>query len=198
MKSRFSLRARCWSASTGKNMVPLPVGITKGGRWLHYTGPLAGLETNTWADDPAQAHPCMLSPDRGRHELVVLDGCITRLAFDAAFPVLHGKNGEDGTVQGLLELAGIPIIGCGTLAGALAMDKDRAHKLAQLAGVRVPASAVFGRTAEPDAIARRRPGSAIRYLSSRCAPGHPSVSPRCPTPARCPRRSRRPSGTTAR
>lgn len=134
--------------------VPLPVGITKDGRWLHYTGPLAGLETDTWADDPAQAHPCMLSPDRGRHELVVLDGCITRLAFAAAFPVLHGKNGEDGTVQGLLELAGIPVIGCGTLAGALAMDKDRAHKLAQLAGVRVPASAVFDRTAEPDAIAR--------------------------------------------
>ena len=37
--------------------VPLPVGITKGGRWLHYTGPLVGLETDTWADDPAQAHP---------------------------------------------------------------------------------------------------------------------------------------------
>lgn len=134
--------------------VPLMVGITRDGRWLHYTGPLARIGANTWMDDPAHAHPCMLSPDRSRHELVVFDGCIVRLAFDAAFPVLHGKNGEDGTVQGLLELAGIPVIGCGTLAGALAMDKDRAHKLAQLAGVAVPRSAVFGRTAGMDDIAR--------------------------------------------
>ena len=62
-----------------------------------------------------------------------------------AFPVLHGKNGEDGTIQGVFELAGVPVIGCGTLASALCMDKDRAHKLAALAGVAVPQSAVFSR-----------------------------------------------------
>ena len=65
--------------------------------------------------------------------------------IDAAFPVLHGKNGEDGTVQGLLELAGIPVAGCGTLASALCMDKDRAHKLAAVEGIRTPKSFVFGR-----------------------------------------------------
>ena len=68
-------------------------------------------------------------------------------AFDAAFPVLHGKNGEDGTIQGLFELAGVPVVGCGVLPSALAMDKDRAHKLAALAGVAVPESAVFARGA---------------------------------------------------
>ena len=62
---------------------------------------------------------------------------------DAAVPVLHGKNGEDGTVQGLFELAGVPVIGCGTLSSALCMDKDRAHQLAALAGIRVPRSHVF-------------------------------------------------------
>lgn len=58
--------------------------------------------------------------------------------LDAAFPVLHGKNGEDGTVQGLLELAGIPIVGCGVLPSALCMDKDAAHRLAAAAGWRCP------------------------------------------------------------
>ena len=57
--------------------------------------------------------------------------------------MLHGKNGEDGTLQGLLELAGIPVIGCGTLSSALCMDKDRAHKLVALAGIKVPRSQLF-------------------------------------------------------
>ena len=48
---------------------------------------------------------------------------------------LHGRNGEDGTLQGLFELAGIPVAGCGTLSSALCMDKDRAHKLVGLAGI---------------------------------------------------------------
>ena len=54
-----------------------------------------------------------------------------KIRLDAAFPfpVLHGQNGEDGTVQGLFELAGIPLVGCGVLASALCMDKDRTHKL---------------------------------------------------------------------
>ncbi len=57
--------------------------------------------------------------------------------------MLHGKNGEDGTVQGLFELSGIPLVGCGTLASALCMDKDRAHKLVSLAGIAVPKSVVL-------------------------------------------------------
>ena len=56
-----------------------------------------------------------------------------RFSFDVLFPILHGKNGEDGTVQGLAELMDVPLAGCGTLASALCMDKDRAHRLAQQA-----------------------------------------------------------------
>ena len=74
--------------------------------------------------------------------------------LDAAFPVLHGKNGEDGTVQGLLELIGAPIIGCGALSSALCMDKDRSHKLAALAGVRVPRGRLFRRGDDAGEIAR--------------------------------------------
>ena len=69
------------------------------------------------------------------------------IPLDGTFPVLHGKNGEDGTVQGLLELAGIPVVGCGTLASALCMDKVRAHQLVQAAGVEIPRSLVFDREA---------------------------------------------------
>lgn len=123
---------------------PLAVGVTRDGRWLHYTGSPDRLPSGDWQADPGCV-PCTLRLDRAA--LVLLDGSGRTLAFDAAFPVLHGKNGEDGTVQGLLELAGAPVIGCGTLSSALCMDKDRAHKLAALAGLRVPRSAVFSAAA---------------------------------------------------
>ena len=129
---------------------PLPVGITQDGRWLYYTGALDLLPGGAWQKDAAHCAHCTLRLDRGAAALLLLDGSGRELPFDAAFPVLHGKNGEDGTVQGALELAGVPIIGCSTLSGALCMDKHRAHVLAAQAGVRVPRSAVFGRSAPPE------------------------------------------------
>lgn len=123
----------------------LPVGITREGRWLRYLGSTAALPENQWQKQDCV--PCTLTLDRRSCELLWLDGSGRRERFDAAFPVLHGKNGEDGTVQGIFELAGVPVIGCGMLSSALCMDKDRAHKLAKLAGVAVPDSAVFRRGA---------------------------------------------------
>lgn len=114
---------------------PLPVLISREGRWSFHR------------------RPCTLRLDRGAAALLLLDGSGEALEFDAAFPILHGKNGEDGTLQGLLELAGIPVIGCGTLSGALCMDKHRAHLLAALAGIAVPKGAVFGRGAPPEELA---------------------------------------------
>lgn len=116
----------------------LMVGITKDGDWYYYTGQVDKLLNDTW-QNPHDCTPAALSPNRREHCLLLLtkDG-IERIPFDIAFPVLHGCNGEDGTIQGMLEMAGIPIAGCGTLASALGMDKDRAHKLVSLAGVRVP------------------------------------------------------------
>ena len=127
----------------------LPIGITKDGRWLFYTGDLDRIADGTWFVDRAHCRPCAFSPDRGAGTLLVLGDPAEQLPVDAVFPVLHGKNGEDGTVQGLAELAGLPLVGCGTLASALCMDKERAHRLAAAAGVRVPKSVVFARgTAE--------------------------------------------------
>ena len=123
---------------------PVPVGITKDGDWYYFKGDPAKIPADTWCgrDD---CIPAALSPDRSAHSLLLLkESGICRLPIDLAFPVLHGKNGEDGTIQGMIELAGIPLAGCGVLASALCMDKDRAHKVVGLAGVRVPQAVVLG------------------------------------------------------
>lgn len=125
----------------------LSVGITRQGEWLYYHGPLEKIADGSWCVNRLFCSPCTLSLNRGEHKLIVDADHRMSFSFDVLFPVLHGKNGEDGTVQGLAELAGIPLVGCGTLASALCMDKDRAHKLAALAGIEVPASAAFGRDA---------------------------------------------------
>ena len=69
----------------------------------------------------------------------------SKLALDVVFPVLHGPNGEDGTVQGLLELLGIPYVGAGVLGSAVGMDKDVMKRLLRDAGIRIPDFMVFGR-----------------------------------------------------
>lgn len=118
---------------------PVLIGISREGDWYYYSGEVNRIENDTWYDEACV--PACLSPDRSRHELLILrEKEIERIPIDVVFPVLHGRNGEDGMVQGLCELAGIPLVGCGTLASALCMDKDRAHKLVSLAGIRVPAS----------------------------------------------------------
>ncbi|MCI8609500.1 MAG: D-alanine--D-serine ligase VanG [Firmicutes bacterium] len=116
----------------------IPIGITRDGRWLRYDGAVEKLMDDTWYQDGA-CRPVFLSPDRSHGNLVELtEKGLTYAHIDAAFPVLHGKNGEDGTIQGLIELAGVRLIGCGTLASALCMDKDRAHLLVKEAGIKAP------------------------------------------------------------
>ncbi|MFV0351364.1 MAG: D-alanine--D-alanine ligase [Oscillospiraceae bacterium] len=115
------------------------LGITAAGQWLYYNGPIEQIEEDTWWKHSSCA-AAFLSPSREDHGVwVVQQDNIEKKTLDLAFPVLHGKNGEDGTVQGLLQLAGIPCVGSGTLASALCMDKDAAHRLAQQEGVLCPA-----------------------------------------------------------
>ena len=119
---------------------PVPLGITRDGRWFLYTGPYDALPDDTWHLGPCCV-PAVLSPDRELHGLLLLNAAgPSTLRLDAALPVLHGRNGEDGTVQGLLELAGIPVAGCGVLSSALCMDKELAHQVARASGVEVPRS----------------------------------------------------------
>lgn len=117
------------------------LGITRDGHWKRFSGTTDQIRSDTWEN---HSHPALISPDRLTHGLLeITPHGVKTTRLDAALPILHGICGEDGTVQGLLELAGIPCIGCGRLASALCMDKDAAHKLAASVGVRVPESVVL-------------------------------------------------------
>lgn len=124
----------------------ITIGITSEGQWLRYTGDLGKIQQNNWYQDVDHCVPVAISPNRYTNKLLEFkNGDVTETMFDIVFPILHGKNGEDGTLQGLLEIAGIPFIGCDTLSSAICMDKDRAHRLVTLAGIPTPASVVFSR-----------------------------------------------------
>ena len=122
----------------------VPIGISRNGEWYHYTGEIKRVADNTWIEDTDKLRPVVVSQSPATKGMLELVGTNYRvIEIDLAFPVLHGKNGEDGTLQGLFELAGIPVIGCNTLSSALCMDKDRAQKLVNLAGISVPKSVTF-------------------------------------------------------
>lgn len=138
-----------------KKYEPVPIGITHTGDWFYYTGDVEKIRDDSWCAD-GNCVPVTISLDRSDHSLLLLRGTGTeRIGIDAAFPVLHGKNGEDGTVQGMFELAGIPVAGCSVLSSALCMDKDRAHRLAKEAGVRVPVSYVHGKDTDTGIVFRQ-------------------------------------------
>ena len=109
------------------------IGITKDGRMFYYTGEDSCIADDTWQD--GRCVPCVLSPSREHHGFVILKERPEVVRLDCVFPVLHGKNGEDGTIQGLLTMAGIPFVGCGTLASAACVDKATTHTLLDKAGV---------------------------------------------------------------
>ena len=112
------------------------LGITKEGRWLRYTGPVDRIAKNEW-QQPQYVTQAFLSPDRSVHGIVeIRDGNATVVPVGVVFPVLHGKNGEDGTIQGLLELAGIPYVGCNVCASAVCMDKEMTHTILDYNGIR--------------------------------------------------------------
>lgn len=122
---------------------PVLLGITPVGEWFYFSGELVKIRENIWYN-PSDCVRAIISPSREVHGVLKFEaGEVRTIRLDAAMPVLHGKNGEDGTVQGLLELAGIPIVGCNSLCSALCMDKDKAHKIAHVAGVRIPRSFIL-------------------------------------------------------
>ena len=123
------------------------IGITREGRWLRYAGDPAEV-TGAWEDHDCS--PVSLVPGEGLYELGA-DGAALPLSVDVALPVLHGQGGEDGTVQGALEVAGVPYVGCGVMASAVCMDKDASHRLAASAGVRSPRCEVLWRGCSDEA-----------------------------------------------
>jgi D-alanine---(R)-lactate ligase len=111
---------------------PFWIGITKSGAWKLCDGPGANWENGS-------CRPAVLSPDRSVHGLLVLEQeQYKMIRLDVVLPVLHGKLGEDGAMQGLLELSGIPYAGCDVQSSALCMDKSLAYIVASSAGIATP------------------------------------------------------------
>lgn len=100
-----------------------PVGITRKGDWLLFGGKdYSALPNGMWEEHPDNRRAA-ISPIRGQGLLSFEGDCVVRELIDVVFPVLHGENGEDGAMQGLLQLSGIPYVGAGVAASAVAMDK---------------------------------------------------------------------------
>ncbi|AXB44747.1 D-alanine--(R)-lactate ligase [Amycolatopsis albispora] len=111
---------------------PYWIGITRSGAWKLCEGPSADWENG-------DTQPVVLSPDSGFRGLLVLDhGKYEAIGVDLVLPVLHGKLGEDGAIQGLLELSGIPYAGCDVPSSAVCMDKSLAYVVARDAGIPTP------------------------------------------------------------
>ncbi len=113
------------------------IGITKKGHWFRFIGDLEQISSGEWEKHPDNV-PCILSPDPLHKGFIMLerDGEAVNLKVDCVFPVLHGRNGEDGTIQGLLELAEMPYVGCDLISSAMCMDKDITHTILEANGIR--------------------------------------------------------------
>ncbi|MDD6734715.1 MAG: D-alanine--D-alanine ligase, partial [Clostridiales bacterium] len=111
------------------------IGITKDGEWYLYTGDTDKIEGGEWESDAEHKKHAVISPDAGQRAILITDGELRMIKPDIVFPVLHGAYGEDGTIQGLLELANMKYVGMGVLGSAVAMDKAYAKIIFADAGI---------------------------------------------------------------
>ncbi|MEY8321071.1 D-alanine--D-alanine ligase family protein [Lachnospiraceae bacterium 46-61] len=111
----------------------IPIGITREGQWLIYDGPVEHIKTGEWEK---YGTPAIISPDATQKSILKIIGeKIKKIPVDVIFPVLHGKWGEDGTIQGLFEMAQIPYVGDGVLSSCISMDKVFTKMVAKTANI---------------------------------------------------------------
>src|SRR5947209_7212111 len=110
----------------------VPIGITKEGHWL-----VGSAAQKMLPEVLKGGQRVMMTADPTDAALVPLDRSGSGTRLDVVFPVMHGTYGEDGTIQGLLDLAGLPFVGAGVLGSAIGMDKDVAKRLLQVAKIPV-------------------------------------------------------------
>jgi len=138
--SRVSAQSVIENLDTEKYNI-IPIGITKEGKWIRYTGDYSNISSGKWestALNELSSKPVSSSAANTRGNSAIRDFLLDfdeNKNIDVIFPVLHGSNGEDGTMQGFLELAGIPYVGCGVLSSAVGMDKATSKILFESAGI---------------------------------------------------------------
>ena len=118
------------------------IGITKQGNWYKYEGEIKKIKNNVWEKE-GKCTKAIISTNPEDKGIIETENNNRLIKLDAIFPVLHGSNGEDGTVQGLIALSGIPLIGCDILSSSLCMDKHLSHKLVESYGIKVAKSIVI-------------------------------------------------------
>ena len=112
------------------------IGITKKGEWFLYSGKTENIKNGKWKNDKKHLKPAIISPDSKKKSIYIFeDDKVKKIKPDIVFPVLHGEYGEDGTIQGLLELAGIKYVGMGVCASANGMDKAFSKMVFANAGI---------------------------------------------------------------
>lgn len=111
------------------------IGITKEGNWFLTSSPAVNIRDGSWINDESN-RKAVISPDRSTKGILIKepDGTYSELEVDVILPMLHGKNGEDGTMQGFLQIAGIPFVGSGTSASSASMDKAITKAIIKMAG----------------------------------------------------------------
>jgi D-alanine-D-alanine ligase len=156
----------------------MPVGITREGRWVLTSGdPTAlAIDGRRMPEITATSGDAVILPgDPTSGGLVVLDAADGARALgdvDVVFPVLHGAYGEDGTIQGLLEMAGVPYVGAGVFASAAAMDKEFTKKLATIEGIPVGPYAVLRAGATLSEADKQRLGLPVFVKPARAGSSH--------------------------
>lgn len=129
----------------------LLVGIDEEGKWFYCPDDVDAIEHDTWKSlqgvcdivlSSSQTHPGFVK--------MKMDGTYETLPVDCIFPILHGKNGEDGTLQGLFALSGIPFVGCDHLSSAISMDKDYTHIICEAAGIKMAPYVCFRKNNDLD------------------------------------------------
>lgn len=132
----------CNSARTIINNIPtekynvIPVGITQEGDWYYYEDNIDLLSDARWLNSEKKCPASFLTNSKFLGLTVFREKETEQVSVDAVFPVLHGKNGEDGTVQGLLDMLEIPYVGCGLLSSAISMDKSYTKMVVNTLGIK--------------------------------------------------------------
>ncbi|WP_313165086.1 D-alanine--D-alanine ligase family protein [Sedimentibacter sp.] len=113
------------------------IGITQDGKWLLYEGSTDKINDDTWYKEKLSPVLLNMGEDfKGFIKLDEKDNTFERIEIDCIFPVLHGRNGEDGTIQGLCQMTGIPFVGCDMTSSAVCMDKEFTHIICEAAGIK--------------------------------------------------------------